>query len=461
MLGKIQRVHFIGIGGYGMSALAKIILQMGYTVTGSDLKASPLTRSLEKQGATIYLGHDKDNIGKAQLVVYSTAIPQDNPEMKECRAQGITLWHRSDMLAKFINSYFGIAVAGTHGKTTTTSMLSLILEEGGLDPTALVGGEVVNFSSNARFGTSKYLVAEACESDHSFLRYYPMMVILTNIEADHLEHYDGDFSKLIHTYEEFLQHIKPEGSLIYCADDDNTAAIIDAYGGEKMPYSLTKNAAYTGRNLREIKGCYTYELLEEGRLLGEVTLAVPGKHNVYNSLGAAALARKLGIDFSSIKRALAQFRGAKRRFQQLGCAQGITVVDDYAHHPTEVKATLQAARAFTQNRVLAVFQPHRFTRLQYFMDDFSASFADADVVLLHDVYSAGEEPIPEVNTAVLRDKISRQVDVPVHHVKTHGEIIKKLHALSLEGDTVIFMGAGDITGTASQYYEDIKEGKKG
>jgi UDP-N-acetylmuramate--alanine ligase len=461
MLDNIRVVHFIGVGGYGMSALAKVLLHMGYQVSGSDLKASRLTRSLEEMGARIFIGHDEKNVKGAELVIYSTAIPSKNPEMQACREEGIPLWHRSDLLAQFINSRFGIAVAGTHGKTTTTSMVSLILEAAGLDPTALVGGEVVNFDGNARFGHSQYLVAEACESDNSFLRYYPTAAILTNIEPDHLEFYQGDFDRLLLSYQEFLRHVKEGGMVVYCADDHQVQTFMDQYRGEKRSYSLKGPADYQADNLQEVKGCYSFQVLENGRVLGDVQLAVPGKHNVYNSLGAIGLARFLGIDMKPIREALSLFKGAKRRFQVLGKAAGVTVVDDYAHHPTEVKATLEAARGYSDGRVIAVFQPHRYTRLNYFMDEFAHSFPLADMVLLHEVYTAGEAPIEGATSGALREKLARETQVPVHHLKTHAEIIALLKDVMQEDDTILFMGAGDISGTAYDFYAEVAGGTRG
>ncbi len=455
MLGDIKKVHFIGIGGYGMSALAKVLIHMGTKVSGSDLKSSNLTHSLESLGADIFIGHNTANIKDVDLAVYSTAIPEGNSELKECKRQGITLWHRSDLLAKFINSYFGIAVAGTHGKTTTTSMISLILQEAGLDPTALVGGEVANFKSNARFGRSQYLVAEACESDHSFLRYYPMMSVLTNIEPDHLEYYDGDFSKLVDTYKIFLEHIDPKGVLVYCADDENAQKIKDAFKGEKLSYSLEVSADYKAVNLSSDRGNYKYDVVEKGKPIGTINLSVPGKHNVYNSLGGVVIARKLGIDFSAIKDALVQFQGAKRRFQVLGKHNDITVVDDYAHHPTEVKATLEAARDYSRGRVVVVFQPHRYSRLSYFIDDFAQSFTDADITVLHDVYSAGEKPIEGINSIELKQKIEKLGKTQVCHFPDHTEIINYLKEIVQKDDTVLFLGAGDISGTAYKFEEEL------
>ncbi len=457
MLEKVKHVFFIGIGGYGMSALAKVLLHKDYTISGSDLKPSNLTRSLEKMGATIYYEHKKENVIGTDLVVYSTAIPEDNPELLECHSQKIPLWHRSDLLAQFINSHFGIAVTGTHGKTTTTAMITLILTEGGLDPTALVGGEVPILKSNARFGRSEYLVAEACESDHSFLRYHPEIAILTNVEADHLEFYDGDFSKLLEMYKDFLACVKPGGSIIYCADDKNTVEIMDNFSGEKITCALEKPAHYKASNLAAVKGCYSFDLVEKGNNLGSISLVVPGKHNVYNALTAAALARKLGIGLPAIKKALARYGGTKRRFQVLGVPGGITVIDDYAHHPTEVKATLEAACAYTFGRVIAVFQPHKYTRLNFFMDDFARSFEGPAMIILHDVYPAGEKVIEGINSVVLKEKISKEITVPIHHFSTHEEIISFLKDTVQKNDLVIFMGAGDISSTAYRFNDELQK----
>ena len=462
MLDGIRSVHFIGIGGYGMSALARILLEMGYEVTGSDLKPSRLTRSLEARGARIHIGHSRDHVTGAQLAVFSTAIRADNPELEACRDQGIPVWHRSDLLARFINNRFGIAVAGTHGKTTTTSMVSLILEEGGLDPTALVGGEVINFGGNARFGRSTYLVAEACESDNSFLRYHPTAAILTNIEADHLEFHNGSFQDLVKSYKVFVEHLKPLGILVYCADDQNVLAVSGGFAGEKVSYALDRShVCYRGEGLRETRGCYSFRMVERGQDLGAVNLLVPGRHNVYNALGAAALSRSLGVGFEDIAKALSRFKGAKRRFQVLGKGRGVTVVDDYAHHPTEVKATLEAARGYSEGRVIAVFQPHRYSRLKYFMDDFARSFHHAQVVILHDVYAAGEEPMEGVTSAALGERVSRESRIPVHHLRTHPEIISFLEKNVKDKDTVLFMGAGDISGTAYEFHARITGGERG
>ncbi len=460
MLGETKKIHFIGIGGYGMSALAKILLHKGYQVSGSDLKRTGLTDSLIKQGAVIFWGHKAENVSGADLVVYSTAIPVDNPEIMACKTYNIPLWHRSDLLARFINKGISIAVAGTHGKTTTTSMAALILEKGGLDPTAIVGGEVANFKSNARFGSSPYLVAEACESDHSFLRYYPEIAILTNIEADHLEFYEGSFNKLLDTYADFIKHVKPGGTVVYCADDDHVQKIMAGHKGRKIAYGFNELADYTVAALTSERGCFRFDLLERGQTLGRITLYAPGKHNVANALAAAAVARLLGIGFADISKALASFQGAKRRFQVIGVSGNVTVIDDYAHHPTEVKATLAAAQAYTQGRVIAVFQPHRYTRLRFFMDEFASSFAAADKLFLLDVYSAGEKALPGITAAVLLEKIQAGAEVPVAYCRTREQVLESLKKEAQKGDTVVFMGAGDISDTARVYYQEISGGRE-
>ncbi|HHX78092.1 MAG TPA: UDP-N-acetylmuramate--L-alanine ligase, partial [Firmicutes bacterium] len=373
----------------------------------------------------------------------------------------IPLWHRSDLLACFINNGIGIAVAGTHGKTTTTSMAALILEEGGLDPTAIVGGEVANFNSNARLGSGPYLVAEACESDHSFLRYYPEIAVITNIEADHLEFYDGSFDKLLDTYADFIKHVKPGGAVVYCADDGHVQKIMAAYKGRKIAYGINEFADYTAVALTSERGCFQFDLLEKGEALGRVVLHAPGKHNVANALAAAAVARLLGVGFEAISEALASFEGARRRFQVLGISRNIAVIDDYAHHPTEVKATLAAAREYSRGRVIAIFQPHRYTRLRFFMDEFAISFAAADKLLLLDVYPAGEEALPGITAAALQEKIQAGAEVPVDYCRTREQVLELLKKEAQEGDTVVFMGAGDISDTARVYYQEILGGREG
>lgn len=439
----IKKVHFIGIGGYGMSALALILLQAGYDVRGSDLKASPLTELLQKKGAKVYIGHRADQIEDAQLVVYSTAIPSHNPELKASYAQGIPLWHRSELLAAILNSRWGIAVAGTHGKTTTTAMISLLLKKGGLDPTAVIGGEVSFFQGNARLGKSEYIVAEACESDHSFLRYRPRLSVVTNIEADHLEHYNGNFMALVETYRDFINNVSQNGAAVLCGDDPLLRQLKPKLRPKLFYYGLAEDNDIRGEKV-DLAGFGSRFLVSfKGKTLGEITLKVPGRHNVINALGATAVAIFLDLDFSTVKEALYCFEGVKRRFEIVGERDGITVVDDYAHHPTEIKATLMAARQ-SGRRLLCVFQPHRYTRTYFLWNEFVGAFDGADVLLLNEIYSAGEEPIPGVTSKRLAEEIRRRGHNHVHVIEKKEEIPQFLEKIARSGDLILTMGAGDI-----------------
>lgn len=447
---QVKQVHFIGIGGYGMSALAQVLLQMGYRVTGSDINDSALIRRLTEQGADIKLFHHPDHIGPSELVVYSTAIPPDNCELQEGRRRGILVWHRSELLAALINSHYGIAVAGTHGKTTTSTMITLILEAGGLDPTALIGGVVSSFQSNARFGRSDYLVAEACESDHSFLRYRPHIAVITNVEADHLEHYENDFGILLKAYEAFLQNLLPDGCAVLCFDDPFLRELAPRVAQKTVTYGLAESRAgsgadYTGQEIVLTGQGSAFTFCYRGEpLTGTITLQVPGRHNVSNAVAALAVAAELGLNLEQCAGALKEFRGAKRRFEIIGEVNGVTVIDDYAHHPTEVKVTLQAARA-SGKRVCCIFQPHRFSRTAYFFEDFARSFDDADLVLLHRIYSAGEEPRKGITSAALAHRISEIKGQPVYSSYDMDELGRLALEWARPGDMIIVMGAGDIS----------------
>lgn len=449
-LPRVKEVHFIGIGGYGMSALAEVLLQMGYRVTGSDLSDSALVQNLRARGASIELSHRPEHIGSSELVVHSTAIPPDNCELVEARRRGLTIWHRSELLAALLNSRYGIAVAGTHGKTTTSTMLALLLEAGGLDPTALIGGVVSSFQSNARFGRSEYLVAEACESDHSFLRYRPQIAVVTNVEADHLEHYQNDFGLMQQAYVAFLQNLPADGRAVLCADDPFLRKLAPQLECRVVTYGLAGEAVYRGRDivLTGSAADFTFYCGDKP-LTGTVTLPVPGYHNVSNAVAALTVAAELNLDLERCAGALKDFQGAKRRFENVGQINGVTVIDDYAHHPTEVRVTLQAAKAAAK-RVCCIFQPHRYSRTAYFFEEFARSFADADLVLLHRIYSAGEKPVEGITAAALARRISEVKGEPVYS----GDDLAELGRVALEwarpGDMIVVMGAGDITALAHQ-----------
>lgn len=460
---KAHKVHFIGVGGYGMSALAMVLRQLGTKVSGSDMAESERTRKLVATGAEIYIGaHDAAHIGDADLVVYSTQVPDDNPELAAARARGVKVVHRSEVLAEFINRQAGIAVAGTHGKTTTSSMVSLLLERGGLSPTILLGGEVEAIGGTGKAGGGPWVVAEADESDRSFLRYHPKVAVVTNVEAEHLEFWEGSFDKIKQGFRQFLGQIRPDGLAILCADDPTLLELgreMQATPGraQVMFYGTRPEAAWQARNIHPWEKGIAYDCLKDGQLLGEIRLPVPGRHNALNSLGALIAGTYAGLTFAQMQETLLTFGNAKRRFQVWADVDDIRVVDDYAHHPTEIRATLAAAREQTGRRVVAVFQPQRYSRTHWLMDQFATAFADADLLVLTKIYSPpGEKPIPGVSSEVLAGRIEAHTGRPVHLISDHAEILQFLLEQVQPGDTVLTMGAGDIWKVARDLSGELK-----
>lgn len=459
LLQTAEHVHFIGIGGYGMSAIARVMLEMGYQVSGSDVVRQELTDKLAAKGAQIYIGHEPENVRGADLVVYSTALARDNVERQQAEQLNIPILHRSQMLARLLNSRTGIAVAGAHGKTTTSSMIALVMELSGLDPTYIIGGEIVNVGTNAKAGKSKFVVAEADESDGSFLQYESAIGVVTNIEADHLENYEGDFNKLKEAYVSFLQNIRSGGCAVICADDENIQEILPKVKGPRLiTFGLVnKNADYTASDLKLGDRCATFTVCHHEQVLGSVTLSVPGRHNVYNALATIIVCLEAGASFEAIAKAIQEFRGAKRRFQVLGEVKDMLVIDDYAHHPTEIQATIQAAKA-TGKRIIAVFQPQRYTRTFFLLDAFSRAFEDADEVIITDIYSpAGEQRIEGVNSRKLVELISQNSNSNVTYIPTKEEVRDLLAARIVPGDLVLTMGAGDIWKVADELSRILRE----
>jgi UDP-N-acetylmuramate--alanine ligase len=445
---QAQRVHFVGIGGYGMSAIARVLIDLGYKVTGSDVAMNDLAQKLVERGAVVYIGHDAKHVAGSDLVVYSTSIPKDNPEVVAAQASGIPVLHRSQMLARILNERTGVAVAGAHGKTTTTSMIAHVLEECGVDPTFIIGGELLNAGTNAKAGKSDIVVAEADESDGSFLEYRPVYEVVTNIEPDHLEHFGGDFNNLKRAYAQFLSHLKPGGKAILCLDDPTVREMLTAVSETVITYaihpSFVDQADFCARSIVCGDRRTQCEVYRRGELLGELTLHVPGKHNVANALAAIIVCLEAGLSFEAVAQALGTFRGAKRRFQIIGEARDILVVDDYAHHPTEIMATLNGARA-SGRRVIAVFQPQRFTRTYFLMDEFSRAFKEADEVIITDIYSpAGEEKIEGVTAEALVEKIRTNSHPRAQYIPTKEQVQEHLVNALRPGDMVLTMGAGDI-----------------
>ncbi|MFC4099975.1 UDP-N-acetylmuramate--L-alanine ligase [Paenibacillus xanthanilyticus] len=446
-----EHVHFIGIGGYGMSAIARVMLEMGYKVTGSDVARAELTEKLAAKGASIYIGHEAEHVKGADLVVYSTALSRDNVERKAAEDLNIPILHRAQMLARLMNNGKGVAVAGAHGKTTTSSMIALVMENCQLDPTYIIGGEIVNVGTNAKAGKGDYVVAEADESDGSFLQYHPAVAIVTNIEPDHLENYDGDFGKLKAAYVQFLSQVKPDGKAIVCLDDETIQELLPQVEsgplGESglLTYAIDRtDAEYTASNLILGDRKVSFDMSRDGELLGTIHLSVPGRHNVYNAMATIITCLEAGVPFAQIADAIVEFRGAKRRFQVLGEVNDMLVIDDYAHHPTEIQATISAAKA-TGKRIIAVFQPQRYTRTYFLLEQFSRAFPEADEVIITDIYSpAGEKQIEGVTSQKLVELIVKNSNANTSYIPTKEEVQRVLAERIKPGDLVITMGAGDI-----------------
>ncbi|MFD1957661.1 UDP-N-acetylmuramate--L-alanine ligase [Paenibacillus thailandensis] len=455
-----EHIHFIGIGGYGMSAIARVMLEKGYTVTGSDVARQELTEKLAAKGARIYIGHEAGHVKGADLVVYSTALSKDNVERVAAEELHIPTIHRSQMLARIMNAGKGVAVAGAHGKTTTSSMIALVMEALGSDPTYIIGGEIVNVGTNAKAGKGEYVVAEADESDGSFLHYYPQIAIVTNIEPDHLENYDGDFAKLKEAYVQFLKQVKPDGKAIICADDETIRELVPRLSDMKerlVTYGIGDEADYTATDIALGDRQVSFTMNQNGNTLGRVSLSVPGRHNVYNAMATIITCLEAGLPFESVAQAIQGFRGAKRRFQVLGECNDILVVDDYAHHPTEIQATISAAKV-TGKRIIAVFQPQRYTRTYFLLEQFSRAFPEADEVIITDIYSpAGEKRIEGVSSQRLVELIRSNSNASAEYVPTKEEVLARLTATVKPGDLVITMGAGDIWKVADALAKSLQE----
>ncbi|WP_182539426.1 UDP-N-acetylmuramate--L-alanine ligase [Fontibacillus panacisegetis] len=452
-----QHVHFIGIGGYGMSAIARVMLEMGYTVTGSDVAAQELTEKLAAKGAKIYIGHTAEQVHGADLVVYSTALPKDNVERVEAEEQGIPILHRSQMLARLLNERTGVAVAGAHGKTTTSSMIALVMEQCGTDPTYIIGGEIMDIGTNAKAGKGKCVVAEADESDGSFLQYHPSLGVVTNIEADHLENYGGDFGRLKEAYVQFLNQIKPDGVAVVCGDDDNIRELLPKLSSRVITYGIENECDYSAHQITLGDRRVAFTMKRGTEELGSVELSVPGRHNVYNAMATIIVCLEAGIPFKDITAAIKQFHGAKRRFQVLGESNNILVIDDYAHHPTEIQATITAAKA-TDKRIIAVFQPQRYTRTFFLLDAFSRAFGEADEVIITDIYSpAGEKQIEGINSSKLVELIKENSNAGARYLPTKEDVLSELQNRLQPGDLVLTMGAGDIWKVGYELAKKLKK----
>jgi UDP-N-acetylmuramate--alanine ligase len=469
VLGKTRRIHFVGIGGIGMSGIAELLANLGYAVSGSDAKRSPVTDRLESLGVTVQAGHAAGNVGDADVVVYSSAVRPDNPEVAEAERRRIPVIPRAEMLAELMRLRFGIAVAGAHGKTSTTSMVALVLERAGLDPTAVIGGRLSAFGSNARLGRGEYMVAEADESDRSFLKLSPSVAVITNIDREHMDAY-GSFADLQQAFIDFANKVPFYGAVVACADDAELCAVmprfqrrvitygIDAPKGTHLPVPMIFAADVTlaGYGSRFVVQRYERRGGTTVETLGELNLLVPGNHSVRNALAAVAVGLELDVPFAKIAAALGEFRGAERRFEKRGAVDGVTVVDDYGHHPTEIAAVLSAARAGNPQRIVVAFQPHRYTRTRDLMNEFGVALAAADEVVLTNIYAASEEPIAGVTIEALASAINTVRSAPVHLVPKLDDMAARVADIARPGDLVITLGAGSISALAGQLVAELE-----
>ncbi|HLN50151.1 MAG TPA: UDP-N-acetylmuramate--L-alanine ligase [Steroidobacteraceae bacterium] len=454
---RIHRIHLVGIGGSGMGGIAEVLLNLGYEVQGSDLKANAVTQRLDRLGAKIFLGHAAEYLGQADVVVVSSAVNLANPEVAAAIARRVPVVPRAEMLGELMRFRYSIAVAGTHGKTTTTSLIASVLAEGGLDPTFVIGGRLKSADSNARLGAGRYLVAEADESDASFLHLQPMMAVVTNIDTDHLGTHDGDFARLKQSFVDFLHNLPFYGLAVLCADDSQVLSIQGSVGRPFVTYGFAATADVRAVGMQRSGLQSRFQAIREGHPPLDLTINLPGRHNVLNSLAAVAVATELDVADGAIRKALANFQGIDRRLQQLGeihwSGGSALLVDDYAHHPTEVAATLDAVRqAWPSRRLVVAFQPHRYTRTRDLVDDFGRVLSECDVLIVTEVYAAGEAPIAGADgRAICRAVRTRGLIEPVF-VERVDNLGESLRSMLRDGDLVLTMGAGNIGAVA----QDLK-----
>ena len=457
-LSSYRKLHFVGIGGMGMRALAEILIQKGMKISGSDQKDSAYLSVLRSQGADIFVGHDATHVDGADAVVVSTAISEDNPELAEARLRGIPVFHRSDVLAAMFLWGKGIAVAGAHGKSTTSGMLGRIFRDAGLDPTIVLGAAADYLKGNSCLGRGEYVIAEADESDGSFLKFQNHIGVVTNIENDHLDYY-GSFENIKKAFLTFLSHTDGEhGAKILCTDSEGVRDILPHVTGHVITYGLREDAEYRAVNKRYEKHWMLFDVTHGGETLGTIRLRIPGTHNVRDALAAAVTGLFCGIPFETIAETLSEFVGVKRRFETKGYAQDIWVIDDYAHHPTEIKATLRAAKEIGCHRVVCAFQPHRYTRTKLLQDEFAEAFDDADVLYFTDIYAASEEPIPGIDGTLLPKLVGQRLPgKEIHYVPDYLDLAATLAKKAEPGDLILTMGAGSITHTGRELLRLIEE----
>jgi UDP-N-acetylmuramate--alanine ligase len=464
MLGRTRRIHFVGVGGIGMSGIAELLANLGYDVSGSDLRSSDVTARLATLGVDVKTGHVAAHVGQADVVVVSSAVAADNPEVVEARARAVPVIPRAEMLAELMRLRYGIAIAGAHGKTTTTSMVALLMEHAGLDPTAVIGGRLSAFGSNARLGKGDYMVAEADESDRSFLKLSPTIAVITNLDHEHMDAY-GTWEALQQAFVDFANKVPFYGAVVACEGDDAVRALLPRITRRVTAYGLADDpshhgAAVTAANVTlEPFGsrCTVRQQIVGGEAvtLGQLQLRVPGRHNLLNALGATAVGLEVGLSFDRIAAGLAEFRGAERRFQIRGEAGGVLLVDDYGHHPTEIAAVIAATRAMNR-RLIVVFQPHRYSRTAQLMSEFGTALAAADEVVLTDIYGAGEPAIAGVTVDALAAAVRGAGTAPVHVVSSLDDVPQAVASLARGGDLVVTMGAGSIGSVGDRILARLK-----
>ncbi len=440
---KVKNIHFVGIGGIGMSGIAEVLLNLGYTISGSDLTPSDITQRLAVLGAKIFTGHDASYLGDADVAVTSTAVKSNNPEVLEAHRRGIPVIPRAEMLSELLKMKFSIAVSGSHGKTTTTSMVSTVLAHGGLDPTMVIGGKLASIGSNAKMGDGEVIVAEADESDGSFLKLSPSLAVITNIDLEHLDYY-RDIEEIKEAFLQFANIVPFYGSTILCLDDENVKTILPKIKRKTITYGLESSGDYRATDIRFAGSSSTFSLLYKGDLFGDVTLNVPGRFNVYNALATIAVAREFDMDYPAICEGLKRFVGVHRRLEVKGRSHGITVVDDYGHHPTEIRETLAAVKHVWKDRIIVVFQPHRYTRTKALFEEFLTAFPNADTLIVTDIYAASEDPIEGVNAASLCEGIRRHGRSDVTYLPDFDDIVEHLLSIAKPTDVIITQGAGNV-----------------
>ena len=456
MYQRIKHIYFVGIGGAGMSGIAEVLLNLDYKVSGSDIKLSEITERLKRLGATIYQGHSENHITDVDVVVTSSAVKSNNPEVSAARSRAIPVIPRAEMLAELMRLKYGIAVAGAHGKTTTTSLIGIILDRGGISPTVVNGGILNTINTNAILGTGDFMVAEADESDGSFLKLSPTIAIITNIDSEHLDYYQN-ITEIKRAFIQFANKVPFYGLNILCLDNEYIQDLIPLLEKRYLTYGLTPQADLQAREVT-VKGLsMIFRVYYHNEELGKVELKMPGLHNVYNALAAIATAVELNLDFSVTKEALKTFEGVKRRFQIKGEFNRITLVDDYGHHPTEIKATLSAAKNIWERRLVVVFQPHRYTRTRDLFKDFLTAFNQADILLLTDIYPAGEDPLPGVNAETLCHEIREHGHKNVYYHPQKEETVDYLTKLLQPGDVIITLGAGNIWQLGEQLLQNLRQ----